>query len=49
LRGYRRIAREKLPRSSVSCGNSIVAAFEMSLCCAIAVRQSLLTAFKKTV
>jgi len=49
LRGYWRIAREKLSRSSVTCANSILAAFEMSLCCAIPVQQSLPTAFKKTV
>jgi hypothetical protein len=46
---YRRIAREKLSRSSVSCAKSILAAVEMSLCCAIPVRQFLPTAFKKTV
>jgi hypothetical protein len=43
------ITREKLSRSCVSWANSILAAFEMSLCCAIPVRQSLPTIFKKTI
>jgi len=48
LTGGKRIARDDSSRSSVSRANSILAAFEMSLCCAIPVRQSLPTAFKKT-
>ena len=32
---------DKLSRSSVSCANSILAAFEMSLCCAIPILQPL--------
>jgi hypothetical protein len=40
---------EKLSRKHVSCANSILAAFEIGLCCAIPVRQSLPTALKKTV
>ena len=40
---------EKLSYRSIRLPNSILAAFEMSLYCAIPIRQSLPTAFKKTV